>query len=63
MKKLLAILVMGSFVACNSGEETIGTVDSTSVEATTPAVVDTTTVVPVDTTGAGATTDTTTGGM
>ena len=54
MKKLLAILVLGSFVACNSAE-TDTTTDTTNV--VTPAPIDTvvtpidTTMTPVDTTG------------
>ena len=57
MKKLLAILVLGSFVACNNGESTTEK-DSTSTMNTdtmnmTPVTPDTMNMTPVtpDTTG------------
>ena len=48
MKKLLLILAIGAFVACN---DNAGTEDGTS-DTTTTAPVDTTSVTPMDTTSA-----------
>ncbi|WP_207493603.1 hypothetical protein [Aridibaculum aurantiacum] len=57
MKKLLAILVLGSFVACNSGESTTdadSTTTTTTVDTTSLTPVDTTTTIGTDTTGTGS---------
>jgi len=47
MKKLLLILAIGAFVACNDDGTTDGT--STDSSAITPSTVDTNTVTPIDT--------------
>ncbi len=57
MKKLLMILALGSFVACNSGSETETTTDSTTISADTTGMgtMSTDTMAPMttDTTGMG----------
>jgi hypothetical protein len=55
MKKLLLVLAIGAFAACNSGEST-----STEDSLNTSTTVDTNTTItaPVDTMGAGSTVDT-----
>jgi hypothetical protein len=60
MKKLMLVLAIAGFVACNDNSETNETtVDSSAVIVDTSAVtVDTTSTI-VDTTAAGATVDTT----
>lgn len=52
MKKLLFVLALGAFAACNSGENKETPADTTAA----PVVTDTTTAAPADTT---ATADTT----
>lgn len=47
MKKLLLILAIGAFVACNDDGTTDGTDGDTTV---VPSTVDTNTVTPIDTT-------------
>ena len=47
MKKLLLILAIGAFVACNDDGTTDGTTGDTST--VTPSTVDTNTVTPIDT--------------
>ena len=63
MKKLLLVMIIGAFVACNDNAGTEGTTTDTTTVA--PATVDTNTVAPLDTTSrvdtsaAGTSTDTT----
>lgn len=50
MKKLLFVLAIGAFAACNdTSTESETTADTTATEAA-PAPIDTTTVAPLDTT-------------
>lgn len=51
MKKLLFVLALGAFAACGNGDNSATSGDSTTVDTTTMAPMDTTsTMAPMDTT-------------
>lgn len=58
MKKLLLVMAIGAFVACNDNAGTEGT-NSDSADVVAPVIVDTNTVAPLDTTATVTPADTT----
>jgi hypothetical protein len=57
MKKVLFVLALGAFAACNNGDTKVNVSDSAAADTTVVVVPDTTTVISADTTS--ATVDTT----